>query len=286
MKYSDNDRLDCLIRLAYMKCDDRDVKLFDSTDGTEQPVPKKLDAKIKRLIKRGGRVDSYATAKKIFVRAAVAAMLVMSVLFIFLISVSGIREAIWKAVVEWYDDYITISYSAEAPENDGVNLEDSAPGTDENKDESMSDVEQNEENKAESSSESDTTSSTEDNTQSTKPTPPTKIEEIRKPTYVLDGVVEDVFVGKSGVIADYFMGNDMVYSFSQHVLKENEKYFDSEGATVGIIYVNDYEASLVTYINQDDVAIVWNDKEYVYVLTSSKIEIEEMIKIAESVRAE
>ncbi len=285
MKYSDNNKLDCLIRLAYMNCGENDIKLFDSTDGTEQPIPKRLDAKIRRLIKRGGRVDIYATTKKIFVRIAIAAMLVMSILFALFVSVSGIREAIWKAIVEWYDDYITIHYEVEAPEADSQTPEDSAPVKEEDsanakEDESVS------ENEDESSSESDTSSSSEDTTPPAAPTPPTKIEEIRKPSYVLDGVFEDVLTSKTGVLVDYISGNNVVYSFSQYVMDENKTYVDNETATVQQISINSYVASLVTYENNAETSIIWNDGEYVYIVFSSVIDVDEMIKIAESVRAE
>ena len=52
------------------------------------------------------------------------------------------------------------------------------------------------------------------------------------------------------------------------------------------ININEYLAYIVAYENNPEITIVWNDGEYVYVLVSSLIDIEQMIIIAESVRAE
>ena len=272
MKCSKNDKLDCLIQLAYLQCGAKDAALFDETNGSEVPVPESLSRKIMRLIDRKSREKTVGRTKLIVGRVAVAAMLIMSIMFTMLISVSGIREAIWRAIVEWHENYITIRFENPEEENDAQNtVADTATETENNTDE-------------EASSETKTGSSLEN--QKTVTPPPTVIEEVRKPTYLMEGVIEDLFKTQTSTNIDYYIDNEIVYYFSQFVLDENRKYVDNETALVEQIYINEYNASLVTYSNQSETTIVWSDGEYVYVLASSVINVEQMITIAESVRAE
>ena len=240
-------------------------------DGTEVPVPKSLDRRIMRLISREAREQCCGKTKRILGRTAIAAMLIMSIMFTLLISVTGIREAIWKAIVEWHDNYITISFEKNIEDiGEEVTEESTAENT-------QSDF------STDSQPETDDKPSLEN-----KPvvTPPTKIEEVRKPTYVMDGGEEDFFKTQSSVSIDYYIGNDMVYSFNQVIIDKDKKYFDSETASVEEIYINEYSASLVTYSNKDELEIVWSDGEYVYVLFSSVLSFEQMKTIAESVKAQ
>lgn len=270
MKYSEKDKLDCLIQMAYLQCGAKDAALFDETDGSEVTVPKRLDRRIKRLINRKARAATVTKVKRVMWRVAIAAMLAMSIMFILLVSVSGIREAIWRAIVEWHENYITIRYEDPDKENS------TQPAGDSTESETKGNTDKEE------SSESTPDGSLENEKPSTTPT---YIEEVRKPTYLPGGVVEDMLKTNTGVIIDYAFENELLFSFSQYIIKENYKYFDNETATVQQVNVNQYLASIVTYENNPEITIVWNDGEYVYVLVSAAIDVDEMITIAESVKA-
>ena len=253
--------------MAYLQCGAKDAAMFDETDGSDVEVSKRLDRKVRRLISRKAKDRTVTKAKKIVWRVAIAAMLIMSVMFTLLISISGVREALWNAIIEWHENYITIRYDDPEKENDTQKEADSNAAV------TVDDEEDNAETKT--------------NTSIKNPvTPPVSIEEVRKPTYLLDGVVEDAFKTNSSVNIDYFLEDAVIYSFSQFVLNVNEKYFDNETATVRQISIDGHLASVVTYENNPETSIVWNDGEYVYVLVSSVIDVEQMTVIAESVRAE
>ena len=261
-----------MIQLAYLQCGAKDAALFDETDGSEVPVPESLTRKIMRLIARKSREKTVGRTKLIVGRVAIAAMLIMSIMFTMLISVSGIREAIWRAIVEWHENYIVISFENPEEENDAQNT--AVDSADETENDTVE----------EASSETETGLPSESKTPVTPP--PTSIEEVRKPSYVMDGVVEDVIKTHACFMVDYYLENDLIYSFSQFVLDENKKYIDNETANIETIDINNHSASLVTYENNSEIYIVWNDGEYVYVLSSSLIAVEQMIIIAESVKAE
>jgi len=48
--------------------------------------------------------------------------------------------------------------------------------------------------------------------------------------------------------------------------------------------VNEYKAVVVTYEQKPEVYLIWNDGVYSYVLISITASLEDMIKIAESVK--
>ena len=271
MKSTQFDKLDYMIQLAYLQCGTKDAELFDEVDGTEVPVPKSLDRRIMRLISREAREQCCGKTKRMLGRTAIAAMLIMSIMFTLLISVTGIREAIWKAIVEWHDNYITISFEK--------NIEDIG--------EEVTEESTAEDTQSDTSNDSQPETDDEPSLEN-KPvvTPPTKIEEVRKPTYVMDGVIEDLFKSQTTISIDYYVGEVFVCSFSQDIIIEDKKYFDNETANVEEIYINEYKASLVTYSDKKEVEIVWSDGEYVYVLFSSMLDVQQMKAIAESVKAQ
>lgn len=219
----------------------------------------------------------FKATKRISVRVAVAMMIIMSLLLVTLMSISATREAIWNAIIEWYDDYITIRF---ADPSGAVGADDTteAPET------TTSGVEN-----TETAGDSADTEETGDNVETTEPpegivSPPIEIEEVRKPTYLPSGVEEE-FIHKSfaGVVYEYYLGDDLAYLFNQMLLKNNDKYIDNETAKVMPIYINDNSGTLVEYSEKEEIHIIWTDSEYVYKLISWGYDKDELIKVACSV---
>ena len=114
---------------------------------------------------------------------------------------------------------------------------------------------------------------------------PTIIEDIRRPTYLPEGVEEDpVMENLSMVITEYYLGNDFYCSLSQKVYNDSDKYFDNEGVIVRTVSINTHEATLLTYESKDEMYLVWTDGEYIYQLYSYCVPVDEFIKIAESIQ--
>lgn len=260
MKYVENEKFDYLIRLALLDCGDKDAEMFRTIDTSNTVVSPRLRNKIHRLIKRKARESAVKKTKLILSRIAIAAMIVLSIMFATMMSISAIREAIWRTIVEWYDNYISIRY--EAPEDDGK--DNAAIG--------------------------DSTNQTDVNGEATTDqtavvSPPTEILEVRKPTYLPEGVVENVVVSSKSMVAiDYYLGEELIYSFNQNILKTNDRYYNNQIAVVSDIMVNEYKAVVVTYEQKPEVYLIWNDGVYSYVLVSITASLEDMIKIAESVK--
>ena len=251
MKYVENEKFDYLIRLALLDCGEKDAEMFRTIDTSNVVVSPRLRNKIHRLIRRKARENAVKKTRLVFGRIAVAAMLVLSIMFATMMSISAIREAVWKTIVEWHDNYIAIRY--ESPEDDGKD--------------------------------NVSTNQTDVNGGNAAVTPPTEILEVRKPTYLPEGVVEDVVVSaKSMVMIDYYLGEELIYSFDQNILKTNDRYYNNKTAVVKDILVKENKAIVVTYEQTPEVYLIWHDGEYSYVLVSITASLEDMIKIAESVK--
>ncbi|MBR7151126.1 MAG: DUF4367 domain-containing protein [Clostridia bacterium] len=277
MRYEENNKFDYLVSIALLDCGDKDLEMFEAIDDSNIVLSNRLTRRVRHIIYKKSHESMFKATKRISVRLAVAMMIIMSLLLVTLMSISATREAIWNAIVEWYEDYITVRF--EDPSGVvGADDTTEAPET------TTSGVEN-----TETTDDSTDTEETGDNVETTEPpegivSPPAEIEEVRKPTYLPAGVEEE-FIHKSfaGVFYEYYLGDDLAYLFNQMVLRENDKYVDSETAKVSAIEINGFMGTLVEYTEKEEIHIIWTDSEYVYRLTSSELDIEELIKVACSV---
>ena len=114
-------------------------------------------------------------------------------------------------------------------------------------------------------------------------TVPDKIEEIRKPRLLPQGVVESVFTENFKEFScDYYMDTTVVMVFSQNILTERKNLINGEDAEVSYISVNDNEAVLVK--NKNGIIVLdWTDGEYEYSIVGNGIGADIILLMAESV---
>ena len=114
--------------------------------------------------------------------------------------------------------------------------------------------------------------------------PPTYIEEVRKPTYLPEGIWEDVLINTGyHKVIDYYIGEEYLFAFEQALLGSNSISVDNEGATITYADINGNNATVIENITKNVISIVWNDKEYVYLSTTEILELEELMQYAKSV---
>lgn len=114
-------------------------------------------------------------------------------------------------------------------------------------------------------------------------TVPDKIEEIRKPRLLPQGVVESVAVDSlSQFLSDYYIDKNLVMTFSQKLLTKKTNLINGEDAEVSYISVNDNEAVLVQ--NKNGIIVLdWTDGEYEYSIVGNGIGADIILLMAESV---
>lgn len=256
-----NDKLDALISLTAKECGNDDVEMFNNLDTSKVSLDKRFYLKLRQIISKHKHTAAVFTLKKCLVRVAVALMALMSLGFLTIMATPDLREAVFEAVVEWYEDYISIQYKPVEEDTHKSNI------TDKSTDISLT------ENPGDDSEIPGVSS------------PPTKIEKVMKPTYIPEGVEEEELLNNNTVVAcDYYCGNDLLYHYSQILFKDNGKLFDNGGVIIGNTKINGYNASIMEYADKEGIAIVWTDGLYYYHLHSSILDIDELTRIAESVK--
>ena len=114
MKRQRLDELDILIESAVEDTRD-EFDEFDNLDISDVEFSPSYKRRKRKIIRRYKYASVIATAKKIASRAAMFAGVLLTVVFITIMSVSALRNAVINAVLEWYDDYVSIRFETEAP---------------------------------------------------------------------------------------------------------------------------------------------------------------------------
>lgn len=259
MAYTGRDKLDLMIGLALSLERDKDLVMFDELD-TSEVIKDKKYYQVKKSIFRNYRIKTVMRHIKTGVpKVAVFIVAILSAATIAVTSIKPLRNAVIDAIIEWRDEYLTIRYNV--PESAYTEEEETTESTTED------------------------TSSTQEQTPAETIIPPKSIEEVRKPTCLPEGVVEDVLTENSGmVVIDYYCNNDYMFSFSQQLLTEIAAYVDNETVTISQININGYKAQAVENKTDNFKIIIWNDGEYIYQISSTAYEMKELIDIAKSVK--
>lgn len=273
-----NDKLDVLIALAAKECGNDDVEMFNNLDTSDVILDKRFYSKQRQVINKHKNSTTVLVVKKFFVRAAVAIMALMSLGFLTVMAVPSLREAVYETIIEWYDGYISIRYepvtdnttdTEDTGDTDNIENTENTDDTDESTDNDLSDV------------------SKEESSAPVVITPPTKIEKVMKPTYIPDGLEEEVVASnKTAVVIDYYLGEDLYCTFQQVLFQDNDTLIDSEGAIIEHIDLNGNPATIIDNSDKNYKIIVWTDGMYFYqiYLNSASESIDELIKMASSVR--
>ena len=158
MKTNRYDKIDFLIAMAAANCLKKESERFEALDTRDVEFDEDYYRKKARMIKRNKRRPVMKKIKLFAVRAAVILLSLILLAALVIGCVPPVREAVFKALVEWHDNYFKVSFQ---PDNDNEPISDSQ--SDGNSETANS----NAENLGNSSVES--------------PTPPTQIETVHKP---------------------------------------------------------------------------------------------------------
>ena len=253
-----NDKLDLMIFLVAKDCGNDDVEMLDSLDTSEVVLDKHFYRKRDRIVAKQKHYPAILILKKGLLRIAVALLIIMSLGFTTVMAIAPLREALFEVVIEWYEDFLTIRYE---PTEDG------------------------EENASEENDNGITDNTENPPANGPALTPPTIIEVVRKPTYLPEGMIEDVVIQSDAMVCiDYYLNNELVFTFNQLPLSDMEKFIDSKEVVVEEIDIDGLEGFVILYNNKPGLSIVWNDGEYVFQTITSNIGLDEMMTYCKSVK--
>ena len=103
------DRLDALIALSSRSLIDDEAEKFLELE-PYQDISEKARRKAMQIIKRAERKKRSHPAFHALKIAAIACLICISLVFTACVSIPEVREAMWEAVVEWYDEYIAVRF--------------------------------------------------------------------------------------------------------------------------------------------------------------------------------
>ena len=252
--YEKQDKLDMLLILSLQEYTEDELTLF--REGGDSPVSFSLNFYRRReaIIKKFKTKPDFAILRKILSTAAIAILAIMSAAFLTIMSVSALRTAVFKIIVEWYDEYVSVRHEYEPKESETETTE------------TQGVVEQ------------------ESETETIAQSIPTEILEYRKPTYLPDGVEEEEISKKtSAYVIDYYKGDTLQYMFRQRLLSDSAKQFDGEGYHITYVSIRGQEAVVLQNNEITEITIIWDDGEYAYRLISY-LDMEATRLLAESVR--
>ena len=168
MRY-DDDQLDLLLRVAMRGYEDDEVSSLLALDTSIVVHDRQYKTRMKRYLKKIEERQRDSVFHVVFMRVVVPLLVLMSLAFALIISISATRQALWQVIVEWYDEYVQISF--EPPES--------------------------------------VTRSQDESDQATIPVAPSSVEQVRKPTYLPDGLEEEVVLHSKKIVSiDYYQGDD------------------------------------------------------------------------------
>ena len=247
---TENKRVDFYIGMAVDDSYQSVSDWYQNLDASNVVISKRMDRMVYRTIRRNQFLEQNKRALCVVRRAAVYVMIVMSLLLALILSVSALRNALWNAAVEWFDDHISIRFEQPAlPEG---------PADDPSQ-----------------------------NGGTTTPDlpvapPPTTIEEIRKPRDLPEGVEEEQILATSTmVMCDYYRGEEYLFTFTQVPLTDQDVAYDND-CEIEEIVIKNYVALLLIYPD-GRLTMTWNDNSYRFRLETESLPSAELIDWANKV---
>ena len=244
---NNTDKFDHLIALAAMKCTEEEASELKSLDTSSVSFDPSYYRKRSKVIRQYKYKPNGRRSTAVRLAVAIAAALILMTLLIG--CVPRLREAIYNAIVEWYNECFSVRYE----DPDGKEKE---TGYEEG-----------------STTEAESVAA------------PTYIKNVRKPTDLPEGVWEDVLTeNHTQITIDYYMGDEYLFSFAQAVLKPCDNYVDNEDVNVIQIQINGNDATVLEYKDKKEISIIWSDNEYSYHIFSTECDLETLAEYAKSVK--
>lgn len=249
MKELQSNKMDALIIASLYRNVSRDAEVFMNLDVSGIQDNQHIKSRVLSRAKNKQKA-SWISVLRI---AAVACLIVSTVLFVACICIPEVRESMYSAFVDWYEDYMSVHFKQNGEkESEGKDRESSAG------------IQK----------------------------PPSIIEKRAVATYLPEGYyAKDNEV--STLFTDTFYYDEegnMKFKLMQTILGEidqDDLMADNEDDPVKTSYIHGYEGLLVEYsVLPGLYYLVWQDNLYQYSLYGMFDSIDELMKIAEGINVE
>lgn len=116
MPDSVKNKLDLLIHAAVYDCHTDDAALLDSLGVSSINFSKAYIRRKKKILSEQKKKQAYDYKKIIRFRMIIAALIAVSILLGSILSISAVRESLWKTIMTWYEKYIDVQFENEVSE--------------------------------------------------------------------------------------------------------------------------------------------------------------------------
>lgn len=104
------DKLDALILLAGDVLIEENLAYAREVLDPDIVISERTNRRILRYIRHTQKKSAYHPVLNVMKRAAVVMLVLGTVLFASAMSIEAVREKFWNAIVEWYEDYISVLF--------------------------------------------------------------------------------------------------------------------------------------------------------------------------------
>ncbi len=279
-----NNNFELMLAVAAAKSAEAEVEEFLNLDGSDFPITPETRKRFNKMLRQAKkkRITVWSVVK----HTAVACLLIMSICFTACMCIPTVRNAIKEVFVEWYDEYIAISFAPVTPSAQNTELSGGIPSTD-----GINAIPHS------PSSATDTSATPPDATDlpaeaateaPTSPPLPTTIEKKAVATYLPDNYTFTVRLDNSEYYQLlYKLDNMPKFILMQKPINEYLTWIDSENQNVQKVYVNNYMGILtISETKENTYTLIWQTEEYEYQLSGTFENTKELIKIAEGIKTE
>ena len=256
------DRLDAILALASVEYMKDAKKEFLTTTMNVQASPE-----VRRKVMRKIRTEEHQPIRQKFFRgiriALVACLILASLALAACMAIPTIREAIWRVVLEWNDDYVAIQF---VPSDDPKYT--------------------NHTNALHTTTKAPETTTPEPDNEPDKPivTPPTSIEKVNVPSYMPAGYTTKSSLESSTYRLSYYNESGVMEVIYRQAVIGMLSLGDAENGVATEISINGLNAILVTYSDDENVYnLYWQDNYYCYNIYGYFDTYDQLIRMATSV---
>ncbi len=248
MTSAENEKLECMIKLAYIDDDMSDVAAFKAMDVSGVVLSEKLNRRIYKLINNRNH-NKRIMLKKTTVRLLIAAVIAATLIIASILSISAVREAISNLIVKWYQEYITIEYIPDYSNETTHNIE--------------------------SHEEAETSLDT-------IGTPLQEIQEYKMPQVPSDYKAVEVLKVTNMYVVGFYLNDELSFYYTQKLMEISSTDYTNNDSQIEQCEINGM-SGIIIRSNDGYITICLIDNKYVYSLTG---QVEENLLIGFANRIE
>ena len=257
-----------LLLVASEECCKKQAEEFLQVNDEGFEITDRQRKRMKQLIRKYSKKQKSKSSALTWKWIAIACLLSLSIALTACVSISELREAIKKFFLEWHEDFVAIGFGDNAPPTEYPDYETIMPGDQPSTGETPADT------------------SDEDTTEETVTDPPTEILKKAYITYLPENYTYEIKVDtKYYYLVNYYLNENRIFSFTQNIIDDESYWTDNDTQTTYKTKINGNDAIVTERKEENNTYfIIWQDKEYKYTITGIFDNMEELIKVAESVK--